>query len=497
MRITRQFKKDTRKRIYIGRGKKPPKGVRVIRGRDGGNYYYATGRSKKPKPTTTPRIKNPVEALLSKLKRRTAGKGNSIVFESEKELKTVLDNGVFGIVSAGKNPNNKEDMKLTELQIAERHIKLENELKQSGYLFTKMKGKYGQEEESFLVMVHDTSKNEIIKMGKKYNQDSVIFSEKGNNQLIYTTGENAGKITQGQGWSKVSKEQADFYSEIQFNKGKETMRFSLNIEKQELPQKELTKIANKYHSEIPSEKKKIIDESVKKFNEGTDTFGTHFKDGKWSPERNTLQTKIIGDYIKNFDKAKSKIPKVVFMAGLPASGKTYSTQQIFSEVKGSNGLLMKDKKGNNFLVINSDDIKKKLPEFQNGLGASEVHKESSEMGGMILSMARENQLNIIYDGTMRNIKKTEKELKLFKKQKYESTLIHVDVATNTALERAKKRFETEGRYVPYGFISETGSHILDSVDKTKGSFDKALHIDNNGKKPIISNLKGGNKDGDI
>jgi hypothetical protein len=116
------------------------------------------------------------EKVMTKFRRQAPGKG----FESKpskQEVIDILETGRFALVSAGKNPNLEADM--SEEAQAERHEKLKQQLVADGYQFTPVEGKYGEEENSFLVWVHDATREDSIKLGEDYNQDSVIYGENG------------------------------------------------------------------------------------------------------------------------------------------------------------------------------------------------------------------------------------------------------------------------------------------------------------------------------
>jgi ppGpp synthetase/RelA/SpoT-type nucleotidyltranferase len=164
--------------------------------------------------------------LQEKVRRREKGKGEEVDLTSA-ELRVLLDEGKFSFVSAGRNPANEEDMKLSDEQITERYNKLRNDLQDMGYVFTKVTGHYGGEEDSFLVMAHDAEKEDMVKLGEKYNQDSVIYADKGRQEMHYTVGKNKGQHQKGEGWQETP-DAEDFYSVIKTSDGKE-VKFALNF----------------------------------------------------------------------------------------------------------------------------------------------------------------------------------------------------------------------------------------------------------------------------
>lgn len=153
------------------------------------------------------------------------GKGRHVSL-SKDQLGGLLKDGNFGFISAGRNPANEVDKKLTDEQIEQRYDKLRQDLQEAGYKFTEITGHYGAPEKSFLVVNPD--RGEMSKLGKKYNQDSVIFGDQGKQEMLFTTGENEGKSHFGEGWKEVP-DAEDFYSEVPLTNG-QRMKFSLNFD---------------------------------------------------------------------------------------------------------------------------------------------------------------------------------------------------------------------------------------------------------------------------
>jgi hypothetical protein len=167
------------------------------------------------------------DSLRNKVRRGVRGSGMEVKL-TKSEVSTLLKRGQVGFISGGRNPNDPADSKLTDEQIKQRDERLRKELERRGFRFTRVKGKYGDEEESFMVMVPEVKREELIALGTKYKQDSVIFVNKGKNELIYTTGKNEGKHHPGSGFKMVDEEAEDFYTEVGTPEG--TMRFSLNFD---------------------------------------------------------------------------------------------------------------------------------------------------------------------------------------------------------------------------------------------------------------------------
>jgi hypothetical protein len=257
--------------------------------------------------------------------------------------------------------------------------------------------------------------------------------------------------------------------------------------KKQVDPKALSRKAEEYESQVKKEHADTIKKNVAAWKAGKDTFNLNrLEDGSFKPEREEIHREILSEYVKSAESARSKNPSVVFMAGLPGSGKTFSVKGIFEKVEGSDVLLRDKKSGENFIVVNADDIKAMLPEYDAGLGAALTHEESSHLSKALLTVFSGQSINVIVDGTMKTPESAKKVLSQFKEQNYESRLIFVDVDPSIAMDRAKARYESSDRYVPYSFISGIGDGIRDSVMQVRSEFSKFTHIDNNEKPKVIS-----------
>jgi SPP1 gp7 family putative phage head morphogenesis protein len=166
--------------------------------------------------------------VFKRFERVEKGKGSHQELKDAKELELILTKGHFALISAGKNPNRDEDKNRSEEYFKHRSEALQKDLIERGYMFTRVVGKYGEIEDSYLVMTHNPDEKDMLELGKKYNQDSVIIAKRGDNKMIYTSGEHAGTYVGGHGYDKIEPSATDFYTEVKIASGVE--RFSLNFE---------------------------------------------------------------------------------------------------------------------------------------------------------------------------------------------------------------------------------------------------------------------------
>lgn len=176
--------------------------------------------------------KNPTLAevnpeLHDKIKRGEKGKGHAVKL-SRQEVRQVLMYGKIGLMSAGRNPSDPRDMKLTDAQIEARGKQLKKDLTDMGYTFVDAHGRYeGLDEDSVMIMANDIDKKNLTTLGTKYHQDSVIYSDGNHNEYIYTTGSDKGKRYRGHGWDVKKEEVDDYFTEITTPKGK--LKFLLDF----------------------------------------------------------------------------------------------------------------------------------------------------------------------------------------------------------------------------------------------------------------------------
>lgn len=203
--------------------------IKRWRGPDGKwryQYELPTGRGRGRKVTTTsPKAPRKLERIKARFGRKEPGMGHAKPITSKEDLETVLTQTTVCMISAGRNPNRTSDGGLTDKQIKKRTSRLKADLIRLGYVFTPTKGKYGQPEDSVIVMTHDANRQELVNLGRKYKQDTVLFVDNGKSEMIQTTGENSGDVVmEGTGHEYVP-EADNFYTDIDV--GGETLRFTM------------------------------------------------------------------------------------------------------------------------------------------------------------------------------------------------------------------------------------------------------------------------------
>jgi len=210
-----------------------------------------------------------------------------------------------------------------------------------------------------------------------------------------------------------------------------------------------------------------------------------YKENFLKEGRATLIDSILDQYIKQKGKNKTKVS--IFIGGGSCSGKS-----TFRST-----LLRNDEELNDFLVIDSDELKELIPEYleliNSGIthSASIVHEESSDMATKLVIQAIEKELSFLYDATLKN---TEKYIDLFEKLKqagFKIQLVILTVPLDEAFRRNRARYEyaknnnSSPRLVPESIISKSHQEIKNSFDKLQYLCDVWTIFDTRGNAPIL------------
>jgi hypothetical protein len=109
------------------------------------------------------------------------------------------------------------------------HEGLKADLQAQGLKFEETQGRYGSPERSLII--HGPTREQMFALGKKYGQESVIHSQNGKHQLIYTNGENEGKhhpsLNTYDYWHPGEELPEDYYTKLP-NQGAFRLHFDFN-----------------------------------------------------------------------------------------------------------------------------------------------------------------------------------------------------------------------------------------------------------------------------
>lgn len=194
-------------------------------------------------------------------------------------------------------------------------------------------------------------------------------------------------------------------------------------------------------------------------------------DSEYKEERQVLHRLIIQK--KTSDALSSSPASAVLTAGGSGSGKSYYVNKLFLSSTDEN-----------YVVIDSDNIKEELPEYveeveKANLDAADiVHDESGYIATSLLDYCLANQYSFIYDGTMSNLRKYENLISKIRKHHYTISSLYVDIDVEVALERSKNRAKKTGRAVPEKVVRETNINSAKNFFYLFSKFDEAILFNN-------------------
>ena len=201
--------------------------------------------------------------------------------------------------------------------------------------------------------------------------------------------------------------------------------------------------------------------------------------GNYDRERTKIHNKILNGIFINSNDAKpisGNKPSFIMLGGRGGSGKTKFGKEGIANVYNKNS----------YIVLNSDEIKKMLPEY-NGFNSGELHEESFDIINKALVKAKQEGLNVVLDCTMSNFEYCENILKDFNALGYDIELYFMYLPREKAAERAILRFNYNKRYIPLDILLKMTDNEI-NFDKLKkyaqkyGFYSNDVKLDTN---PIL------------
>lgn len=170
------------------------------------------------------------------------------------------------------------------------------------------------------------------------------------------------------------------------------------------------------------------------------------------------------------------------MIGQPASGKSTIANPIARKY--------------NATIIDGDEAKKLLPEYENGIGANAVHQEAKVITKSVKNLAVAQGDNIVTPTIGHDPSRIRKEIEFYKSKGYEVDIVDVAVSPKNATTRMLMRYANTGRIIPIDYIQMVGTKPSQTYDilKSEGVADGFTRIDNNvgfkDRKPVIEDQRG-------
>ena len=205
-----------------------------------------------------------------------------------------------------------------------------------------------------------------------------------------------------------------------------------------------------------------------------------------TPERIILQTQIATELMEmnGFGSLKS-YKKVADDAGVyelevgtdqtidivlgpPASGKSTISEPLVVNSRA--------------VLIDADEAKSMLPEFEGGLGNNQVHAESASIvENIMLDAALAENKNIVLPMIGRNQNKVERILDLFSEKGYAINIHYVDLPLEIAAQRMLTRHSETGKLIPIEYLMSIGDSPTTTYNavKTRSGVNGYKKVDNN------------------
>lgn len=154
--------------------------------------------------------------------------------------------------------------------------------------------------------------------------------------------------------------------------------------------------------------------------------------------------------------------------GPPASGKSSIAEELALHRRAA--------------ILDSDEIKKTLPEYDGGIGAARVHEESSDLANELELALRSEGVNLIVPKVGNSPNSIRSVIERFKSDGYRVHVVNMAVAPDEAYRRMIGRFISTGRIIPPDYMRSIGDGPSATfIDlKREGLADGYAEIDNNG-----------------
>lgn len=161
--------------------------------------------------------------------------------------------------------------------------------------------------------------------------------------------------------------------------------------------------------------------------------------------------------------ARDRVATIVL--GPPAAGKSSLSEVIARARKAA--------------IVDPDDAKKVLPEYDNGIGANSVHEESASISRRVLEEMADGR-NIILPKVGQSPEGIGKLIEAFRGIGYRVELANLAVSYDNAFRRMVARFLKTGRIINPEYVKAVGEKPAETYRALKTQADDFLEVDGNG-----------------
>ena len=176
----------------------------------------------------------------------------------------------------------------------------------------------------------------------------------------------------------------------------------------------------------------------------------------------------IDDKIELPANAIRKEKKAVIILGPPAAGKSTLANPIARKMGAS--------------IVDADEAKKLLPEYEGGIGANAIHEESSLMSNLLLRTLLEEGDNLVLPKVGGKVESIQDAISFIKQKGYSVEVVDMAVSFDNAMQRMLQRFVSKGRLINPQYVVKVGENPSKTFNtiQQKGIADGYYRIDNNG-----------------
>lgn len=189
----------------------------------------------------------------------------------------------------------------------------------------------------------------------------------------------------------------------------------------------------------------------------------------------TDEGKVVPDAPTRFEK------RAVVVLGPPAAGKSTIANPVARKLGA--------------VIIDADEAKKILPEYNNGIGANAVHEESSYISNLVEQITIAQGANIVIPKVGGSPDSIRRLITRMRDAGYEIDIMDMAVKYGEARRRMYLRFVNTGRLIDPDYVRAVGDNPSKTYDtlKQEGVADGYTRIDNNvgrdAEKPVLEDTR--------
>lgn len=178
--------------------------------------------------------------------------------------------------------------------------------------------------------------------------------------------------------------------------------------------------------------------------------------------------------------------RAVVILGGPAAGKSTISEQLAREYGAA--------------IVDADEAKKIIPEYENGLGSLAAHDESTYLAKDVLKQLVPNSTNVVLPKVGSNVEQIRGIMTELKDKGYKVDLVHVAVPVEVAQRRNLQRLIKTGRLVEPEYIAQVGEKPLETAHILRGEASDYAEIDTHqntvqGTGPLAEMVRSGRQRG--